>query len=90
MFLIFPYCIGSDLAYARIGDWADKLARGNALIRGKNPYVDGLTEGLCVECHQFFDTVRTSCSYNFILDRPVLSIVRNILAVYQTHTTQPW
>ena len=31
------------------------------------------------------DTISSSCSYNFILDRPVLSIVHDILAVYQTH-----
>ena len=31
------------------------------------------------------DTVDASCSHNFILDRPVLSIVHDILAVYQTH-----
>ena len=31
------------------------------------------------------DTVDASCLHNFILDRPVLCIVYNILAVYQTH-----
>ena len=31
------------------------------------------------------DTVEASCSHNFILDRPVLSILYDILAVYQTH-----
>ena len=31
------------------------------------------------------DTVDASCSHNFILVRPVLSIVYNILAVYRTH-----
>ena len=31
------------------------------------------------------DTVDAGCSHNFILDRPVLSIVYNIFAVYQTH-----
>ena len=31
------------------------------------------------------DTVEASCLHNFILDRPVLSILYNILAVYQTH-----
>ena len=31
------------------------------------------------------DTDEASCSHNFILDRPVLSILYNILAVYQTH-----
>ena len=30
------------------------------------------------------DTVSSSCSHNFVLDRPVLSIVHDILAVYQT------
>ena len=30
------------------------------------------------------DTVSSSCSHNFILDRPVLSTVHDILAVYQT------
>ena len=29
----------------------------------------------------FFDTVSPSCLYNFILDRPVLYIVRDILAI---------
>ena len=31
------------------------------------------------------DTVSSGCSHNFILDRPVLSIVYDILEVYQTH-----
>ena len=31
------------------------------------------------------DTVDGSCLHNFILDRPVLSIVHDIFAVYQTH-----
>ena len=31
------------------------------------------------------DTVKASCSHKFILERPVLSIIYNILAVYQTH-----
>ena len=31
------------------------------------------------------DTVEASCLHNFILDRPVLSILYDILAVYQTH-----
>ena len=30
------------------------------------------------------DTIDASCSHNFILDRPVLSIIYDILAVYQT------
>ena len=32
-----------------------------------------------------FDTAIPRCSHNILLDRPVLSIVHNILAVYQTH-----
>ena len=31
------------------------------------------------------DTVHSGCSHNFIFDRLVLSIVHDILAVYQTH-----
>ena len=31
------------------------------------------------------DTVEASCSHNLKLDRPVLSILYDILAVYQTH-----
>ena len=31
------------------------------------------------------DTIKACCSHNFILDRPVLSILYDILAVYQTH-----
>ena len=31
------------------------------------------------------DTVSSSCLHNFILNRHVLSIVHDILAVYQTH-----
>ena len=31
------------------------------------------------------DTISSSCLHNFILDRPVLSIVHVIIAVYQTH-----
>ena len=42
-------------------------------------------EKLGVGTPPVFDTVGSSCSYNFILDRPVLSIVHIILAVYQTH-----
>ena len=31
------------------------------------------------------DIIDASCLHNFVLDRPVLSIVHDILAVYQTH-----
>ena len=51
----------------------------------KYQYVYGLTERLGVGIPPVFDTISSSCSDNFILDRPVLSIVCNILAVYQTH-----
>ena len=51
----------------------------------KYQYMYGLTERLGVGIPPVFDTVSSSCSHNFILDRPVLSIVHNILAVYQTH-----
>ena len=51
----------------------------------KYQYMYGLTERLGVGIPPVFDTVSSSCSHYFILDRPVLSIVRNILAVYQTH-----
>ena len=57
---------------------------GNALICGKNQYADGLTERLGLGIPPVLDTISSSCSHNFILDRPVLSIVHNILAVYQT------
>ena len=50
----------------------------------KYQYVYGLTERLGAGIPQVFDTVSSSCSHNFILDRPVLSIVHDILAVYQT------
>ena len=54
-------------------------------MSGKYQYVDGLTGRLGVGIPPVLDTVGSCCSYNFILDRPVLSIVHNILAVYQTH-----
>ena len=52
---------------------------------GKYQYVDGLTGRLGVGIPPVLDTISSSCSHNFILDRPVLSIVHDILAVYQTH-----
>ena len=42
-------------------------------------------ERLGVGKPQVFDTIIPCCSHNILLDRPVLSIVCNILAVYQTH-----
>ena len=51
-----------------------------------NQYLDGLTGRLGVGIPPVLDTVHSHCLHNFILDRPVLSIVHNILAVYQTHT----
>ena len=52
-------------------------------------YADGLMGRLGVGIPPVLDTVSASCSHNFILDRPVLSIilsiVHNIIAVYQTH-----
>ena len=53
----------------------------------KYQYPDGLTGRLGVGIPPVLDTVSSSCSHNFIgvLDRPVLSIVHDILAVYQTH-----
>ena len=47
----------------------------------KYQYVYGLTERLGVGIPPVFDTVSSSCLHNFILDRPVLSIVCNILAI---------
>ena len=58
---------------------------GNALICGKYQYIDGLTGRLGVGIPPVLDTVSSSCLHNFILDRPVLPIVHDILAVYQTH-----
>ena len=47
--------------------------------------VSVLTGRLGVGIPPVLDTVDASCSHNFILDRPVLSIVYNILAAHQTH-----
>ena len=58
----------------------DQLASGNALMSGKYQYVDGLMGRLGVGIPPVLDTVGSSSSYNFILDRPVLSIVHDILA----------
>ena len=63
----------------------DQLASGNALICGRYQFTDGLTGRLGVGIPPVLDTVSSGCSHNFILDRPVLSIVHIILAVYQTH-----
>ena len=51
----------------------------------KYQYVSRLMGRLGAGIPPVLDTVSSSCSYNFILDRPVLSIVHDILAVYQTH-----
>ena len=60
----------------------DQLASGNALICGNYQYANGLMGRLGVDIPPARDTVDASCSHNFIgvLDRPVLSIVYNILA----------
>ena len=63
----------------------DQLASGNAVICGKYQYAYGLMGRLGVGIPPVLDTVSSGCSHNFILDRPVLSIVHDILAVYQTH-----
>ena len=52
---------------------------------GQNEYVNGLTERLGVGIPPVLDTVYSSCSHNFIFDRLMLSIVHDILAVYQTY-----
>ena len=52
---------------------------------GKNQYVDGLTERLGVGYHQSLTLLAPVVCIIFILDRPVLSTVHDILAVYQTH-----
>ena len=44
-------------------------------------HIDGLTGRLGVGIPPVLDTVGSSCSHNFILDRPVLSIVHDILAL---------
>ena len=53
----------------------DQLASGNALICGRYQNADGLTGRLGVGIPPVLDTVSASCSHNFILDRPVLSII---------------
>ena len=58
----------------------DQLASGNALICGKYQYANRLTGRLGVGIPPVLDTISSGCLYNFILDRPVLSIVHNILA----------
>ena len=50
------------------------------LICGEYQYANGLTGRLGVDIPPVLDTVDASCLNNFILDRPVLSIVYNILA----------
>ena len=63
----------------------DQLASGNVLICGKYQYADRFMGRLGVGIPPVLDTVDGSCSHNFILDRPMLSTVHDILAVYQTH-----
>ena len=63
----------------------DQLVSGNVLICGKYQYTNRLTGRLGVDIPPVLDTVDASCLHNFILGRPVLSIVYNILAVHQTH-----
>ena len=58
----------------------DQLASGNVLICGKYQYAYGLMGRLGLGIPPVLDTVSSSCSHNFILDRPVLSIVHDILA----------
>ena len=58
----------------------DQLASGDVLICGKYQYANGLTGRLGVGMPPVLDTVDASCSHNFILDRPVLSSVHDILA----------
>ena len=59
----------------------DQLASGNALICGKYQYANGSTGRLGVDIPPVLDTIDASCSHNFILDGPVLSIVYDILAL---------
>ena len=89
--LIFPYYTWSVLKPYRTTrpdvstNWRLNrpiIASGNALICGKYQYADGLTGRLGVGIPPVLDTVSSSCSHNFILDRPVLSIVHDILALY--------
>ena len=63
----------------------DQLVSGNALICGKYQYAYGLMGRLGVDIPPVLDTISSGCSHKFILDRPVLSIVHDFLAVYQTH-----
>ena len=57
-----------------------------ASLGGSTPgVVDGILSRLGVDLPPVLDTIDASCLYNFILDRPVLSIVYDILEVYQTH-----
>ena len=42
-------------------------------------------ERLGVDWPPVLETIEASCLHNFILDRPVLSILYDILAVYKTH-----
>ena len=58
----------------------DQLASGNALICGKYQDAYGLMGRLGVDIPPVLDTVSSSCSHKFILDRPVLSIVHDFLA----------
>ena len=53
---------------------------------GKNQYVDRLTERLGMGYHQFLTLLVPVVRTIFILDRPLLSIVHNILAVYHVKT----
>ena len=48
---------------------------------GKNQYVDGLTERLGMGYHQSLTPLAPVVRTIFILDRPVLSTVHDILAV---------
>ena len=61
----------------------DQLASGNALICGKYQYANGLMGRLGVDIPPVLDTVDASCLHNFILNRPVLSIVHDNLALEQ-------
>ena len=62
---------------------------GNALICGKYQYVNGLTGRLGVGIPPVLDNVDASCSHNILLDRPVLSIVHDILALGQRRGVVP-
>ena len=54
---------------------------------GKNQYLDGLTQRLGMGYHQSLTLLAPVVRIIFILDRPVLSTVHDILAVYQTHNS---